>query len=111
MRRFIYIHGSPDSVEMGVPGSIGCIRIRNADIVKVFDLVPVYTPVHIPPIGVPRSGFCAAESSGLRLSANFPTACHIPTQTGQYLFVRRARIVYSGAKLYCEEVTYGIKRA
>lgn len=28
MRRYVYIHGSPDSVEMGKPGSIGCIRMR-----------------------------------------------------------------------------------
>jgi lipoprotein-anchoring transpeptidase ErfK/SrfK len=47
MRRYIYIHGSPDSAEMGKPGSIGCIRMRNADIVELFDLVPPYTPVEI----------------------------------------------------------------
>jgi len=47
MRRYIYIHGSPDSVHMGQPGSIGCIRMRNADIVELFDLVPAGTPVNI----------------------------------------------------------------
>jgi lipoprotein-anchoring transpeptidase ErfK/SrfK len=47
MRRYIYIHGSPDTAEMGKPGSIGCIRMRNADIVELFDLVPAYTPVEI----------------------------------------------------------------
>ena len=47
MRRHIYIHGSPDSVPMGTPGSIGCIRMRNADIVELFDLVPPATPVLI----------------------------------------------------------------
>ena len=47
MRRYIYIHGSPDSAEMGKPGSIGCIRMRNADIVELFDLVAPYTPVQI----------------------------------------------------------------
>ena len=47
MRRHIYIHGSPDTVAMGTPGSIGCIRMRNADIVELFDLVPARTPVHI----------------------------------------------------------------
>src|SRR5467141_1880327 len=40
MRRYIYIHGSPDSVAMGKPGSIGCIRMRNQDIVELFELVP-----------------------------------------------------------------------
>jgi len=47
MRRYIYIHGSPDSVPMGTPGSIGCIRMRNADIVELFDRVPRGTPVRI----------------------------------------------------------------
>jgi lipoprotein-anchoring transpeptidase ErfK/SrfK len=47
MRRAIYIHGSPDSAEMGRPGSIGCVRMRNSDIIELFDLVPVRTPVDI----------------------------------------------------------------
>jgi lipoprotein-anchoring transpeptidase ErfK/SrfK len=47
MRRYIYIHGSPDSAEMGKPGSIGCIRMRNRDIVELFDLAPAYMPVEI----------------------------------------------------------------
>ena len=47
MRRYIYIHGCPDTAEMGKPGSIGCIRMRNRDIVEVFDVVPPYTPVDI----------------------------------------------------------------
>jgi lipoprotein-anchoring transpeptidase ErfK/SrfK len=45
MRRYIYIHGSPETVEMGTPGSIGCIRMRNRDVVELFDLVPAGTPV------------------------------------------------------------------
>lgn len=52
MRRYIYLHGSPDSVEMGAPGSIGCIRMRNSDIVELFDLVPPYTPVDIVEYGI-----------------------------------------------------------
>lgn len=47
MRRCVYIHGSPDSAQMGVPGSIGCVRMLNRDIVELFDLVPVYTPVAV----------------------------------------------------------------
>lgn len=47
MRRYIYIHGAPDEAPMGVPSSIGCIRMRNAEIVELFDLVPVGTPVEI----------------------------------------------------------------
>lgn len=47
MRRYVYIHGSPDSAEMGVPGSHGCIRMRNANIVELFDTVPCYSEVLI----------------------------------------------------------------
>lgn len=47
MRRYIYIHGMPDSEPKGVPGSIGCIRMGNDDIVELFDLVPVGTRVTI----------------------------------------------------------------
>lgn len=47
MRRCIYIHGSPDHVPMGQPGSIGCIRMRNADIVELFDRIPVGSEVII----------------------------------------------------------------
>lgn len=47
MRRYIYIHGSPDSVPMGAPGSIGCVRMRNADLLELFDLVRPGTPVEI----------------------------------------------------------------
>jgi L,D-transpeptidase YbiS len=47
MRRYVYIHGMPDSEPLGVPGSIGCIRMRNGDIVELFDLVPPGTIVDI----------------------------------------------------------------
>ncbi len=45
MRRFIYIHGCPDDVVLGIPGSHGCIRMRNGDVVALFDRVPVGTVV------------------------------------------------------------------
>lgn len=47
LRRFIYIHGCPDSAPMGIPLSHGCIRVRNSDLVELFDLTPVGTPVEI----------------------------------------------------------------
>ena len=47
MRRMIYIHGSPDSAVMGKPGSIGCVWMRNSDLVDLFDRVPVGTSVDI----------------------------------------------------------------
>ena len=47
MQRYIYIHGTPDSTDMGVIGSHGCIRMRNADVIALFDAVPVGTIVVI----------------------------------------------------------------
>lgn len=47
MQRYIYIHGSPHSAEMGKIGSHGCVRMRNADIVELFDLVVPGTSVLI----------------------------------------------------------------
>ena len=47
MRRYIYIHGAPDTDPMGVPGSIGCIRMSNRDVADLFARVAVGTPVDI----------------------------------------------------------------
>jgi L,D-transpeptidase YbiS len=47
MRRYIYIHGTPDTLDMGKPGSLGCIRMRNAELVELFDIVPARAPVLI----------------------------------------------------------------
>ena len=47
MRRYVYIHGTPDSSELGKPGSIGCVRMRNRDVAELYDRVAPYTPVEI----------------------------------------------------------------
>ncbi|MDX1811153.1 MAG: L,D-transpeptidase [Gammaproteobacteria bacterium] len=47
MRRYVYIHGCPDDDVMGVPTSHGCIKMQNKDVIELFDMVPVYTPVTI----------------------------------------------------------------
>jgi lipoprotein-anchoring transpeptidase ErfK/SrfK len=47
MRRMIYIHGAPDSAEIGKPGSHGCVRMRSEDVAELFELVAPYTPVEI----------------------------------------------------------------
>lgn len=47
MRRYIYIHGTPDSEPMGVPLSHGCIRMRNAEVIQLFNHTPVGTAVSI----------------------------------------------------------------
>ena len=45
--RYIYIHGTPDDTDMSRPGSHGCVRMRNADITELYDLVPPGTVVDI----------------------------------------------------------------
>ncbi len=47
MRRYIYIHGAPDEEPMGIPSSHGCIKMRNAELLVLFDLVAPGTPVEI----------------------------------------------------------------
>ena len=47
MRRYVYIHGTPDETELGRPGSRGCIRMRNAELLELFDRVAAGTAVEI----------------------------------------------------------------
>jgi lipoprotein-anchoring transpeptidase ErfK/SrfK len=46
-QRFIYIHGTKHEDKIGSPASCGCIRMRNRDVVELFDLVDPDTPVVI----------------------------------------------------------------
>jgi lipoprotein-anchoring transpeptidase ErfK/SrfK len=45
--RFIYIHGTKHEGKIGTPASCGCVRMRNADVVELFDLIDEGTPVII----------------------------------------------------------------
>ena len=47
MQRYIYIHGTPDSTDIGKIGSHGCVRMRNANVIELFDLVEAGTKVFI----------------------------------------------------------------
>lgn len=47
LRRFIYIHGTPDHEPMGAAHSHGCVRMTNADVIDLFDRVAPGTPVNI----------------------------------------------------------------
>jgi len=47
MARYIYIHGTPDSEPMGVAKSHGCIRMRNNEVIELFDWAPDFCPVLI----------------------------------------------------------------
>ncbi len=53
-RRYIYLHGTPDSEPMGVPLSHGCIRLRNRDVLELFPRVPLHCPVKIDEAACPQ---------------------------------------------------------
>ncbi|MEQ1749887.1 MAG: L,D-transpeptidase [Prosthecobacter sp.] len=45
--RYIYIHGTNDEARIGRPMSHGCIRLKNSDVIQLFDLTPIGTSVWI----------------------------------------------------------------
>ena len=47
MRRYIYLHGTAHEAEIGTPRSRGCVRLKNQDIVELFDYIPVKTRLFI----------------------------------------------------------------
>jgi L,D-transpeptidase YbiS len=49
LKRFIYIHGTPDTEPMGVPVSRGCVRMRNSEMIELFDMVDPGTLIEITP--------------------------------------------------------------
>ncbi|MFJ4112657.1 L,D-transpeptidase [Pseudomonas sp. WHRI 8519] len=53
-RRSIYLHGTPDTEPLGIPLSHGCIRLRNTDLLGLFERVPVHCPVRIDEAACPQ---------------------------------------------------------
>ena len=47
MQRYIYIHGTHEESLLGTPASHGCIRMKNQDIIDLYDQVPIGTKVDI----------------------------------------------------------------
>lgn len=45
--RHIYIHGTPEERTIGTPASFGCIRMRSADVIALYDLVGVGARVEV----------------------------------------------------------------
>lgn len=54
MQRYIYIHGTPDTEPMGRPESHGCIRMRNADVIALFDELEPGTPIWIQKVSLEK---------------------------------------------------------
>jgi len=49
LERFVYIHGTNQEDLIGAPASHGCVRLRNADMIALHDMVEPGTPVTILP--------------------------------------------------------------
>lgn len=81
MRRYIYLHGSPETAAMGSPGSIGCVRMRNQDIIELFDMVPPYTPVDIVEFGIEAGDWSSlASRAGSVRRTVFVEEQHVPPE-------------------------------
>ena len=47
MQRYIYIHGTPEEGFIGQPASHGCIRMKNTDVIELYDIIDEGTPIYI----------------------------------------------------------------
>jgi hypothetical protein len=77
LRRFIYIHGCPESEPIGEPRSHGCIRMHDADLIDLFARTPVGALVRIQTQALP-----AAVRSPSRLAPNSPNSPSAPIRGG-----------------------------
>jgi len=55
MRRYIYIHGSPDDEIFGQPNSHGCVRMKNIDVIRLYDAIDVGISVLILEESIPQA--------------------------------------------------------
>jgi hypothetical protein len=67
--RYIYIHGTPEERNIGKPASFGCIRMRSADIIRLFATVGVGAKVEIVPGPLPENSPARAIAAGSLSSA------------------------------------------
>jgi len=61
--RYIYIHGTPEERNIGKPASFGCIRMRSADIIRLFATIGVGAKVEILPGPLPETTPAIAAGS------------------------------------------------
>ena len=45
--RYIYIHGTPEERNLGLPVSYGCVRMKSEDVIKLYDIVGIGAQVSI----------------------------------------------------------------
>ena len=65
--RCIYIHGTPEERNVGHPASFGCIRMKSADVVQVFNTIGLGSTVDIIPGSLPELLRQAAPSVGAQV--------------------------------------------
>ncbi|MGE7993967.1 L,D-transpeptidase family protein [Pseudomonas sp. NPDC089554] len=53
-RRYIYLHGTPDTEPLGIALSHGCVRLHNHDLLDLFERVPAHCPVRIDEAACPQ---------------------------------------------------------
>ena len=66
-RRDIYIHGTPEERNIGLPVSYGCIRMRSRDIINLYDIVGLGAEVTI--VDAPLAAVVPGLSSGTQMAA------------------------------------------
>jgi lipoprotein-anchoring transpeptidase ErfK/SrfK len=66
-RRDIYIHGTPEERNIGLPVSYGCIRMRSSDIIHLYDIVGIGAEVTI--VDAPLATVVPGLSSGTQMAA------------------------------------------
>jgi hypothetical protein len=67
--RCIYIHGTPEERNVGHPASFGCIRMKSADVVQVFNTIGLGSTVDIIPGSLPELVQQAASSVGAQVTS------------------------------------------
>jgi hypothetical protein len=65
-RRDIYIHGTPEERNIGLPVSYGCIRMRSRDIINLYDIVGLGAEVTI--VDAPLAAVVPGLSSGTQMA-------------------------------------------
>ncbi len=68
-RRDIYIHGTPEERNIGLPVSYGCVRMKSADVIKLYDVIGAGARVTIvdAPLSTVVSGLANASQTGLTM--------------------------------------------
>lgn len=96
LARFIYIHGTNREDRLGIPVSHGCLRMANADVVSLFDLVREGDPLLVAEgsrdaLGLGPLHFAGVAGSGMSALAQFLAMKGLPVTGSDRSFDRGQR--------------------